>query len=187
MDHEHDQEQEQEQEQGWGRDRAWVPAFEGQRPPFQPGHELTLRHGAYSPRKVDPLARELVEGLLGDESLGFLKAPSYRPALWAWARAEAQVQLLSEYLEGRATAAGNAVGDLRADDVRSAYLLLHRAESRADRSRARLGLDPLSRARLGKDVAQGAVASADVARLMGELARLEGEGRLPSSAGGDGS
>jgi hypothetical protein len=50
--------------------------------------------------------------------------------------------------------------------VKSAYLLLHRAESRAATLRARLGLDPLSRARLGKDIA---AAEVDVARLMAGL------------------
>ena len=45
----------------------WVPEFEGQRPPFQPGNELgarpgndlALRHGAFSSHRVDPIAGEL--------------------------------------------------------------------------------------------------------------------------------
>lgn len=150
----------------------WVPAFPGQRPPFQPGHELSIQHGAYSPRKVDPLAAELVERLLQDPTVGYLQTPAYRPALWAWARAEAQVQLLTEYLEQRGK---GGVGDLGDERVKQAYLLLHRAEARADRSRARLGLDPLSRARLGKDVAQGraADAAAELTRMREEFERSQ--------------
>lgn len=172
-----------------GQDRAegavaeWVPEFEGQRPPFEPGNELAVTHGAYSPRKVDPLARELVDAMVADPSLSYLKAAAYRPALWAWARAEAQVQLLTEYLEARGQASSDGVGDLRAEDVRSAYLLLHRAEARALSGRKALGLDPLSRAKLGKDVALGEAARVDVARVMAELHRRE----LETPAGGDGS
>lgn len=147
-------------------EEGWVPAFKGQRPPFQPGHELSTRHGCYSPRKVDPLAESFVEVVLADQGAQHAHALLYRPALWAWARAEAQVQLLTEYLERAAETAGDGVGDLDQDAVRAGYLLLHRAEARALSGRARLGLDPLSRARLGKDVAAGQL---DAARLMAEL------------------
>lgn len=146
-------------------EQDWTPAFPGQRPPFQSGHELSTRHGAYSPRKVDPLATEMVALVDGDPAVSWLTAAD-RPALWAWARAEAQVQLLTEYLEVAGQTAGDGIGDLDADAVRSAYLLLHRAEARAQSGRARLGLDPLSRARLGRDVAATRV---DMARLLSGL------------------
>jgi hypothetical protein len=29
---------------GLVEDGVWTPAFEGQRPPLEPGHELTVRH-----------------------------------------------------------------------------------------------------------------------------------------------
>lgn len=160
-------------------DGSWRPAHTGQRPPFRPGHELSVQHGAFSPRKVDPLARDLVDQVLADPDVRYLQAPAYRLALWAWARAEAQVQLLTEYLAKRAEEAGDGVGDLGADRVRSAYLLLHRAEARATTQRTRLGLDPLSRARLGKDVASAQV---DTARLMAELDRRDQQER--QAAGG---
>lgn len=143
----------------------WTPAFPGQRRPFEPGHELSTRHGAYSPRKVDPLAAEMVALVDGDDAVSWLTAAD-RPALWAWARAEAQVQLLTEYLEQAGQATGDGIGNLDEDRVRSAYLLLHRAEARALSGRARLGLDPLSRARLGRDVA---AAKVDMARLLSGL------------------
>lgn len=178
---------------------AWSPAFEGQRPPFEPGNqvgrhfesgndegrkfepgnELALRHGAWSPRKVDPLARELVDQVLANPATGHLQAPHWRPALWAWGRAEAQVQLLTEWLATQGEKTGDGVGDLGDEKVRSAYLLLHRAETRATTGRTRLGLDPLSAARLGRDKTAAAL---DAAQLMKQLADEE---RRRESTGGE--
>ncbi|WP_214365625.1 hypothetical protein [Pseudonocardia sp. H11422] len=141
-------------------------------PPFEPGNEVGLRHGAYSPRRVDPLARELVDQALGDPDLGYLAAPSYRPALWAWARAEAQVQLLAEYLERF-----GADPDFGDRAVSAAYNAHHRAEARADSARRRLGLDPLSRARLGRDVT---AAQVDLVSLLTDAReRQEAEAAAP--------
>jgi hypothetical protein len=160
---------------------GWVPAFPGQRPPFAKGHEyrfaegneLGLRHGAFSPRRVDPLASELVDLVLNDPATQYLQAAHWRPAVWAWAKAEAQVQLLEEYLARRAEDAGDGVGDLGDERVRSAYLLHHRASSRAMSGRRQLGLDPLSAARLGRDKAAAGV---DMAQLMAQLHRMEQAG-----------
>ncbi len=151
----------------------WTPEFPGQRPPFQRGHELSVQHGCYSPRRVDPLASELVDRMLSDVAVTFLQAPAYRPALWAWARAEAKCQLLEEYLDGR--------DDLADERVIAAYRELHRAETRAANLRTQLGLTPLARARLGKDVAQARVA--DAAAVMAELHRLEERGAIAPPEG----
>lgn len=152
--------------------KAGLPARGYSWPPFAPGHELAVKHGAYSPRRVDPLAAELVGLVLADDAVAYLREPRWRPALWAWARAEAQVQLLTEYLEAKGAGVEGGVGDLGEERVRSAYLLLHRAETRATTGRTRLGLDPLSAARLGRDKAATGV---DVAKLMAELERRERE------------
>jgi hypothetical protein len=154
------------------QDTTWTPAFEGQRPPFPVGHELSVRHGAFSPRRVDPLASELVDLVLADPATAYLQAAHWRPAVWAWAKAEAQVQLLEEYLATRAQETGDGVGDLGDERVRSAYLLHHRASARAISGRSRLGLDPLSAARLGRDKA---AAGMDMARLMAELHKRDQE------------
>ncbi len=120
-----------------------------QRPPFEKGHTLTMTHGAWSPRRVDPLATELVEQMADLDYL--VSDPSYRPALWAWAR----VQLISEWLDEH--------GPLDDDGTpRPALDALHRFERLAADARSRLGLDPLSRARLGRDVT---AAKFDLARL----------------------
>lgn len=166
----------------------WPEGHDRRHPPFEPGNTLTpSTHGAYSPRWVAPLAAEFVAVTLADDSVpGYVKAPAYRAELYALARAEAQVQLISEWLAKQAEKVNDPVGNLGDESVRAAYLLLHRAEGRASSSRSRLGLTPTAAARMGKHVAQGAAANADVAAVMAKLAQMEADGRtLPD--GGDGS
>ena len=122
-------------------------------PDFASANVVALKHGAFSPRRVDPIAAEMVEQVTGD--IDWLRDCD-RPSLWAWARVEARVQLVSEYLMDRG-------GDIDEEGtVRPAADLLVRLESQAASLRARLGLDPLSRARLGRDVAGTQV---DIAKL----------------------
>jgi hypothetical protein len=133
---------------------------------------LSLTSGAFSPRRLLPLAGEIAAGLLADsDTPQFLHSPSYRPALMAWARAEAQVRLLTEYLSGleleaalaevtagTETEVRDAPGRLTRRSalqrVESAWVALHKAETRAMNLRSKLGLDPVSRARLGADLAE---------------------------------
>ncbi|MDN5919512.1 MAG: hypothetical protein L0I76_31175 [Pseudonocardia sp.] len=150
----------------------WRPAFPGQRPPFRPGHEVNLRHGAFTPRIVEPRAAELVEAVLAEPDVAYLATPSYRPSLHAWARAEAQVELLAAHLAGR---------DFDDLDALSARAQLERAEGRAAAARTRLGLDPLSRARLGRDVTSMQL---DGARWLTEL-REERERAAAQAESGD--
>lgn len=133
-------------------DNTGLPARNYTWPPFEPANTAAEKHGAYSPRRVDPLAATLIEQVT---DLDWLR-PCDRPSLWAWARTEARVQLLHEFLLDRG-------GDLDDDgSVRPAAELLTRLERHAESLRARLGLDPLSRARLGRDVAASQV---DLAKL----------------------
>lgn len=142
-----------------GRGYSW--------PAFTRGNEVALRHGAWSPRKIDPLASELVESV--SRQVEWWR-PADMPSVWAWARTEARVQLLTEWLAER--------GDLDDDgNVRAAADLLTRLEARAQSLRSALGLDPTSRARLGRDVAAAEV----------DLAGLRVEGRRIIEARGFGS
>jgi hypothetical protein len=151
---------------GWDALVSWPePVHDRRHPPAEEGNELALKHGAYSPRRVEPLAAELVDRVramvAADEvRLGYLLEPQFSAALWAWARCEARVQLLEEYL------LDESVDGLDLDgEVVPAAMHLERLERRALKLRERLGLDPLSRARLGRDVVATAV---DVARVMAE-------------------
>lgn len=142
-------------------------------PPFAAGHTLTLRHGAFSPRSVEPLAAELIEGTIAEG--GYLAEPDYRPAVEAWARAEARCILLDAWLQehglldakGRPHPAAEYAG---------------RLERLAAEHRSRLGLDPRSRAALGKDVSSTGV---DLARLMAAHADRDGPGDAEGQGDGD--
>ena len=159
-----------------------VPAKGYTWPPFEPGNVAALRHGAFYPRRYEPLAEELVTNLLAlaaepSSPVAYLTEEPYRPAVWAWARCEARIQLVTEYLLDKG-------GDLDPDgEVRPAARLLEVLEGRAEKLRARLGLDPLARARLGRDVT---AARLDVAQLMAALARQEAVEGPQEPAGGNG-
>lgn len=155
----------------------WVPSFEGQRPPFQPGNPdrfemgntAAVQHGAYSERILAPLAESIVEHTLRDPSLAYLREPRYRATVNAWGRAEGKCVLFEEQLE-------RLPDDLADKRVETAHRELHRAETRAATLRSQLGLTPLSRARLGRDVAATQV---DMARLLSEAREAQERGEAP--------
>jgi hypothetical protein len=131
---------------------AWTPAFEGQRPPFQPGHELSLRHGAWSARHVQPVATGILQSVLDDPACEYLKAPRFAAELEAWATAEARVRLLETYIAKLAGDSGDGVGDLADEATRAAWGLLNRFEARAQSGRDRLGLSPAAASKIGRDL-----------------------------------
>jgi hypothetical protein len=127
-----------------------------------PGNERALKHGANSERLVGPRAAELAEA--AKATVPWLAERSFAPAVDAWARAEAGAALIAEYLDG--------LGGLLDDDGRPwpAVEVLLKFERRAEKGRARLGLDPASRARLEREMA-------DVSRTRVDLDRLLRAGR----------
>lgn len=110
-------------------------------PDFQPGNTVALKAGHRSPAVVEPLADAILQRAVDDAP--WLAEPKYAATVRAWARAEAQAELLTAWLDQHG---------LHDDDgrLRPAEAALHRAETRAANARTRLGLDPLSRARLGR-------------------------------------
>ena len=133
----------------------------GSWPQAKKDNTLAQRHGAWSDRVVDPVARELVTVVL--DQVAYLADPSYEPAVWAWARAEARVLVLSKWLDDN--------GPLdESGTPRPALGALKEFENLAARARQRLGLDPLSRAQLGRDVAAQQV---DLARIYSEMQEQE--------------
>jgi hypothetical protein len=148
-----------------------------QRPPFQPGHELSTRHGAYSPRKLDPLATEIAAGLLADESVAYLRQSRFAAAVQAWAVAEARCQLIAQWCEGMTI---QQAATPPKPGTAAPLEVLRKWEATALTHRARLGLDPLSTAKLGKDVAATQV---DMARLLSD-AREAADARTAVETGG---
>lgn len=145
--------------QGDARGYSWEP--------FKPGHELSTKHGGYAPRRVNPLAAEVVELLLADDAVSYLREPRYSAAVWSWARTVSTVQLIDEWVDTMPISAA-----AESDRGKTSPLELQRRwHATLQTQNARLGLDPLSAARLGKDVAAARV---DMAKLLtDERARQE--------------
>lgn len=132
----------------------------------KPGNTIALKHGAYSPRVVLPLAQELVDQVLKQatdpaSATSYLADVTYRPALWDWAVARARVERLHTALVQHGDCHGcKSCGRWDAE--------LDRWMTRAASLAQRLGLDPLSRARLGRDVV--------AAQTQVAMARLQEQG-----------
>lgn len=107
---------------------------------FQPGHELSLRHGAYSMLRLSPRVDELAETVRD-------LVPAYRPA------DDVAVQLLAVAL-ARIEAAWSAIDGASPEDVKSLEEMLRGWVNSAARQADKLAMTPTARGRLGLDVAQ---------------------------------
>jgi len=156
----------------------WTPAFPGQREPFKKGHTLSMVHGANSPRRFGPLAEQLEHQARTSEGWPpHLDNPMYRSSIKALFRAEARIELLTDFLnqfdgvQGVEDAMSERVHTEEEEDetytgkkrvtmtkrVSSAMERLHREETLAMNLRSKLGLDPLSFSRIQADVARTSV------------------------------
>lgn len=145
-------------------------------PPFEAGHMLSMRHGAGSDRKISPLADRLAESMV--QEAPWLGRPAFASALAAWARAEASVLLIAEYLDEKGVLDGDGIPLAAAN-------FAERLEARASKARARLGLDPVAFAGLLTTFA-GAPGAEDVLESLGREGRAIMEARdaraLPAPA-----
>jgi hypothetical protein len=107
--------------------------------PFWPGHDLATKHGAWSDARVLPVADRLSREIT--DVAPWLSQPSFAPSISAWARVEAQIQLVTAYLDE------HGYLDVKGRP-RSATGLLERLEGRARRLRNDLGLSPVAWAHL---------------------------------------
>jgi hypothetical protein len=134
------------------------------RPPFEPGNTASLMHGANSRRMLAPVAARLEAEIV--EVAPWCARPWFGPAVRAWAFAEAACELYQAWFSERG---------LFGEDGKPARGLERwdRAEARASRLRAALGLTPQSLARLLGTLASVTAASGDE----GGTAALRAEGR----------
>jgi hypothetical protein len=117
----------------------------------------TLKHGAFSDRKLDPVAMAFVEGVLERRpDLG-----NYPERLYAWGRAEARALLLGEYI--------SKVG-IDSQQARMSMRFEAQFQRLAANLAERLGLDPKSEAELAQ-------AQASAAREMVDLEALRAKGQ----------
>ncbi|MGE3194109.1 MAG: hypothetical protein AB7K08_11655 [Microbacteriaceae bacterium] len=136
----------------------WVPEFAGQRPPFLPGNEAAVTHGARSPRKVEAVARKISDELADR----FPIALDYPETLNALARVEGVARML--FADLVTNSAYSRKGEFRA----ALIARWNSAENTAAKLRASLGMTPASEAQVARDRAVAAAATVDV---LGELAK----------------
>lgn len=181
----------------------WQPEFEGQRPPFEPGNDAHLVHGARSERRIAPMAARIErEARAGEGWPPYLESPAFGPAVAAWARSEAVVALLWQWLaeqdidtaladvttEESTEAHAKGKGIRRSTSRRTVSVLeqLRKAEAAARTHRQSLGLDPVSQARISRDLsASKYMAGLSDHPLTVALDRIEAERRVLEADAGD--
>lgn len=124
--------------------------------PFQPGHELSVRHGLYATIKLAPRALELADEL---REIVPASSPSDEPSIGLLALVLARVETANVWLDEH-----GIFSDERGN-VQPVIRALSTWENTAARLMDRLGLTPTSRAQLGLDLtrAKGEAASAYLA------------------------
>jgi len=130
---------------------AWVPTNDRQRPPFEPGNTVAVRHGAFSPRLVSADTAQLLEDLRVDGADWIDQVDAV--ALEAWMHAEAVCRRLRAWLAEHGHLDGKG-------EPRRASGQLLAWERRASSERVQLGVSPLARSRIDRDTAVGRAATA---------------------------
>jgi hypothetical protein len=133
-----------------------------------------MRHGIWSKRTVDPLAQDLVAGLLSDRD----DLNAYPELLMAWGRAEARCLLLADWFVQR------GLFDDEGEE-RPGLRFVGQFEKLAADLRAQLGLTPGSEADLVRSRADAIKGELDLEGLAarGREARLAAEERHALEAG----
>ncbi len=121
---------------------------------FTNGNLVRVTHGVYSDRRVNPIARELAEGLIVERP----DLEDHPAAVWSWARIESKCLLLEAWLDEHGFIDGDGKPTAPAQ-------LVTRYEKLALNLRARLGLDPLSQAQLQNLRGQASLVSYDIEEL----------------------
>jgi hypothetical protein len=145
------------------------PYSNTQRPPFEKGHTLALRHGAHYEKTLRPIAERLEAEML--ELAPWCARPAFAAAVRAWAWAEAQCECYRSWF------AEHGLRDEENQPV-SGLQQWDRAEARASKLRSKLSIDPSSLAGLVNKLATasaagGAHARAELTALQRELKALD--------------
>jgi hypothetical protein len=134
----------------------WVPR---PKQPYEAGNLAALKHGAWSARKVEPIARAFIDAVL-ERRADLVAHPE---AVFAWAQSEARALMLGEY-----------VADVGVGSDAALRVLRYEAQFQklASELRGRLGLDPKSEAELVTAQATAAheVVDLDAIRARGRAA-----------------
>lgn len=126
-------------------------------PDATPGNLIALKHGAGSPRKVQPLAEQVEQAII--QAAPWTASAAFTGARQSYAWAEGQAQLLRAYIDV------HGMLDEEGEE-RSAVRSLDRVEGRLAKLRDQLGLNPTALSKL-------LATSAEVARATGDEATVE--------------
>jgi hypothetical protein len=122
-------------------DGSFLPVFEGQRPPFERGNTVAVKHGAHSLQRLGPRVDELA-AVIRD------LVPTYGPA------DEIAVRQLALALS-RIEAAASALEEAAPGAAPSLETAVRGWSHLVERQLAALGMNPASRARLRLDLMLG--------------------------------
>ncbi len=145
-------------------------------PPFEPGNDVAVRHGAESERFIAERAEQVHAAIL--EVAPWIDEPHFLPEVARYLRACAREELLHSAIEQVAAAKG-------ADKVPSRQWEQATAAARlASQLAAGLGLTPAGHARLRAVAGTAAVTEVTLADLMaeGRASRLRAEARMAAEA-----
>ncbi|KNA92730.1 MULTISPECIES: P27 family phage terminase small subunit [Gordonia] len=141
----------------------WVPAFPGQRPPFfKDGNECALRHGAHSPKLVNPRRDEIVAGLR--QAMPHLDNEGYGPQLSRYGTTLAQIERLDAWLEEH-----GVIG--KGGSIKPAAKFRADLDKLALNLAGALGLTPVSHARVLRDLGEAGRSQVDIAKAQEEYLR----------------
>jgi hypothetical protein len=126
----------------------WTPAFPGQRPPMrgEPGNSSAEKHGAYSPRRIRPLAVEWLKRLEESMRAAGVHASLDDVARERLASALARCDLLEQDLDERGYLDGTG-------ELTTAAIYLHKLDRQVMQQLRELGLSLRSRSDIGLNVA----------------------------------
>ena len=159
--------------------KASAPVW--QRPPFEPGNDAAVKHGARSPALVEPRARELAPQIL--DANPHLDPMRDGAAVFRYSVALARIERVYAWLAEREDA---VFDDTESGTTHGVYERLERWEKQADAAEERLALAPLTRARLGLDQLRGAQAIEEVEATREARARLDARaGQLDAGPAAD--
>lgn len=132
-------------------------------PPYERGNAAARRHGAYREMEVGPLAEALVLEMA--EQAPWAARPAFDGEVLACARAQAEAELLWRHV----VEVGPVVDGLPNPCLEA----LHRAETRASKLRANLGMNPRAWATLIKELATSSGDADTYEALVAEGLRMQ--------------
>lgn len=147
---------------GLDAEGRWLPAFPGQRPPFEPGNEhafqpgntVALKHGARSVVQIQgraaEVAEEIVEALRAEDLFRPMFAPTVQVCSVALVRVERAVAAIAQVDDAAETPLDSFAGE-RAATVERLRNDLRLWTNTALRCLAELGMTPASLARIARD------------------------------------